>query len=83
MDGQIKIRLNDGEKEVEMTLIASFGLDDEDYCCLEDEMGERYILRMQENGEEMLFESIEDDEEFEEARAALEELLDERAHAEA
>ncbi|MDY3051834.1 MAG: DUF1292 domain-containing protein [Ndongobacter sp.] len=81
MAEQTKIWLNDGEGDVEMTLIASFGLDDEDYCCLEDETGERYILRMHEDGDEMLFESIENDEEFDEARTALEELLEERASA--
>lgn len=65
-------------KEQEFLVLATFGLDDDDYAALipaDNLDSPTYILRMErdENGE-MLFYGIEDDEELEEAIAAYEEI---------
>lgn len=71
------IELFDGEKNVEAKLIASFSLDDKNYCCLELD-DERFLAEYYEEGDDMVFQTIEDDEEFEEVAMALEELLAEQ-----
>ncbi len=77
MDKEI-IYLNDGTENIAMRIIATFSLDDKDYCCLESsEDGERYLLKMMSGDEDMFFKTIEDDEEFEDAREAFEELMKE------
>lgn len=77
MDKEI-IYLNDGTEDVAMQIIATFSVDEQDYCCLESsEDGERYLLRMISNDDEMLFETVDDDEEFEDVREAFEELIKE------
>lgn len=65
-------------KEQEFIILATFGLDDEDYAALmpaDDIESPTYILRMEtdENGE-MLFAGIDDDEELEDAIEAYEEM---------
>ena len=65
-------------KEQEFIILATFGLDDEDYAALmpaDDIESPTYILRMEtdENGD-MLFAGIDDDEELEDAIAAYEEM---------
>lgn len=64
--------------EQEFIILATFGLDDEDYAALmpaDDIESPTYILRMEtdENGD-MLFAGIDDDEELEDAIAAYEEM---------
>lgn len=74
-----KIMLFDEEgKEQEFTILAYFGLDDEDYAALiptDDIESPTYILRVErdENGE-VLFVGIEDDEELEDAIEVFEEM---------
>jgi uncharacterized protein YrzB (UPF0473 family) len=65
-------------KEQEFIILATFGLDDEDYAALmpaDDIESPTYILRMEtdENGD-MLFAGIDDDEELEDAIEAYEEM---------
>lgn len=65
-------------KEQEFIILATFGLDDEDYAALmpaDDIESPTYILRMEtdENGE-MIFAGIDDDEELEDAIEAYEEM---------
>lgn len=65
-------------KEQEFIILATFGLDDEDYAALmpaDDIESPTYILRIEtdENGD-MLFAGIDDDEELEDAIAAYEEM---------
>jgi len=65
-------------KEEEFIILATFGLDDEDYAALMpagDIDSPTYILRMErdDNGD-MLFAGIDDDEELEDAIAAYEEM---------
>lgn len=74
-----KILLNDGEQDVEMGLVATFLLDETNYCCLRDpEDGTELLYRMRPEGEEMVIEAIEDEKELEEAEEAYQELLDEK-----
>ncbi len=65
-------------KEQEFIVIATFGMDDEDYAALmpvDDIESPTYILRMEtdENGD-ILFAGIDDDEELEDAIEAYEEM---------
>ncbi|MGM9994713.1 MAG: DUF1292 domain-containing protein [Candidatus Avigastranaerophilus sp.] len=57
-------------------------VDDVDYAILlpedgEDEESELLIMRLKQDGEEYLFETIDDDEEFEKVAAYIEEIEDE------
>lgn len=77
MDDRI-VLLDELGEEQEFIILATFGLDDEDYAALipADELeGFTYILRMEtdENGE-LLLSGIEDDEELQDAIEAYEEM---------
>lgn len=77
MDDRI-VLLDELGEEQEFIILATFGLDDEDYAALipsDDLEGLTYILRMEtdENGE-LLLSGIEDDEELQDAIEAYEEM---------
>lgn len=77
MDDRI-ILLDELGKEQEFIILATFGLDDEDYAALlpsNNIDSPTYILRMEtdENGD-MLFAGIDDDEELQDAIDAFEEI---------
>jgi len=77
MDDRI-ILLDELGKEQEFIILATFGLDDEDYAALLPSNhidSPTYILRMEtdENGD-MLFAGIDDDEELQDAIDAFEEI---------
>lgn len=72
------ILLDELGKEQEFVILATFGLDDDDYAALmpaDDIEGPTYILRMErdENGE-LLLAGIDDDEELQDAIEAYEEM---------
>lgn len=72
------ILLDELGKEQEFVILATFGLDDDDYAALmpaDDIESPTYILRMErdENGE-LLLAGIEDDEELQDAIEAYEEM---------
>lgn len=70
------ITINDGQQDLSMRIRATFSLDDQDYACLESvDSEELFLLKMYESGDEMVFETIDDDEEFDEVIVAYEELL--------
>lgn len=76
------ILLDELGEEQEFVILATFGLDDEDYAALipaNDIESPTYILRMEtdENGDLVLF-GIEDDEELEDAIEAYEEIQKEK-----
>ena len=77
MDDRI-VLLDELGEEQEFIILATFGLDDEDYAALipsDDLEGLTYILRMEtdESGE-LLLSGIEDDEELQDAIEAYEEM---------
>lgn len=80
MDDKITL-LDERGKEQEFIILATFGLDDENYAALipSDNMeGSIYILRMEEDGEgNLLLIGIEDDQELEDAIDAYEEIQNE------
>lgn len=75
---QERIILSDGEKDVEMTLLASFGVDHKEYCLVDDGDGAPFFLRYFSEGHEMLFQPIESEEEFEAVESGYEDLLRDR-----
>lgn len=77
MDDRI-ILLDELGKEQEFIILATFGLDDDDYAALipsDNIDSPTYLLRMEtdENGD-MLFAGIDDDEELQDAIDAFEEI---------
>ncbi len=79
MEGFEKIMMNDGDRDIAMTIVATFTMDDQDYAVLDgDEDNERYVLRMIEQDDEMIFETIDDEEEFNDAVQIFEELVEEQ-----
>lgn len=73
-----KITINDGDKDISMTLVATFSMDDQDYAVLDGDDDERFVLRMKETDDEMIFETIDDEEEFNDAVQVFEELIEEQ-----
>ncbi len=73
-----KITINDGDKDISMTLIATFSMDDQDYAVLDGDDDERFVLRMKETDDEIIFETIDDEEEFNDAVQVFEELIEEQ-----
>ena len=66
MEGFEKIMMNDGDRDIAMTIVATFTMDDQDYAVLDgDEDNERYVLRMIEQ-------------EFNDAVQIFEELVEEQ-----
>lgn len=80
MDDKITL-LDEQGKEQEFIILATFGLDDENYAALipaENMEGSIYILRMEEDNEgNLLLIGIEDDKELEDAIDAYEEIQNE------
>lgn len=74
-----QIVLNDGEKEVPMTLLATFRLNDQDYCLMEDvDDGSSFFLRYFTDKDEVVFASLESEEELDEVMEAYEDLMIEK-----
>lgn len=73
-----KITINDGDKDISMTLVATFSMDDQDYAVLDGDDDERFVLRMKETDDEIIFETIDDEEEFNDAVQVFEELIEEQ-----
>lgn len=73
-----KITINDGDKDISMILVATFSMDDQDYAVLDGDDDERFVLRMKETDDEMIFETIDDEEEFNDAVQVFEELIEEQ-----
>ena len=71
-----QIVLNDGEKEVPMTLLATFRLNDQDYCLMED--GSSFFLRYFTDKDEVVFAALESEEELDEVMEAYEDLMIEK-----
>lgn len=72
------ITLSDGEQEIELLLLDTFGIDDKNYASfLDEEEQQMYIMEMEEVDGEATFLPIEDEKELEEILALYEEILDE------
>lgn len=72
-----KIILNDGKKDHEFELLDTFGVEDQEYAAMMGEDEQIYIMRMEFEGDEAVFQTIEDKKEFDEILALYIELLDE------
>lgn len=78
--GDIIYTLTDEEtgEDIDFQLIARATIDDVLYFALlpvEDESEEYYILRVSEDGEDVIFDTIEDDDEFEKVEEYFNDLL--------
>lgn len=71
------IDLFDGNEKIEAKLVASFSIDDKDYCCLELE-DEYYLAEFFEEGDDMVFRPIEDEDEFNEVSSIFMDLLEDQ-----
>lgn len=75
-ENTVQIRTEQGL--IDVNILASFSLDNRDYCWLEDpENGQAVLFRFYSDKEEMVFELVSDVEEYEEAGAAYRELISE------
>lgn len=79
MSSNQTVRLNDGERDIEMRIVASFGLDEANYALLETPEGDVLLFSVTTEGDEALFMPVEDEKEWDEAMEAYEELLDENS----
>lgn len=67
--------VQDGERDVALTLVASFSLQDKDYCLVEDqEDGSSFFLRYFADGDDIVFAALESERELDEVSEAFEEL---------
>ncbi len=74
-----RVYLDDGQRQIPFEVVASFTLDETDYCWLKEAGGKDPLLfRFYPDGEDMVFESVEDEEEYEEAREAYLDLVRDR-----
>lgn len=72
------ITLYDEGEAIEVKMIASFTFDEKEYCWLEDpETKDPVLFRAYPDEEDMVFQIVEDDKEYEEADAAYREILQE------
>lgn len=70
-----QIVINDGERDVVFDLLASFSLEDRNYCFVEDhEDGTSFFLRYFADGDDMVFAALESEQELDEVSEAFEEL---------
>lgn len=73
------ITVNDGEREIDLYIVATFSIEDQYYACLETmDEEELYLLKMAEDGQDIVFEVIDDEEEFDDAVQAYQELVEEQ-----
>ena len=72
------VLLNENNEEVEFNIIDSFGVDDKNYCALQEE-GDDLILIVEvvNNGEEVVFKAIDNQEELDEIIGLYEEMREE------
>lgn len=78
LDNVEYIELNDGNETIKLLLLDTFGVEEKDYAALLDENDDQlYILEIHLEDNEVVFETIEDEEEFNEILALYEELIDE------
>lgn len=74
-----RVYLDDGNRKIAFEIDSSFSLDETDYCWLREEGSEALSLfRFYPDGEDMIFEAVDDQEEFKEARMAYLELIGEQ-----
>lgn len=73
-----KIDLYDGDKKVSYDLLATFQIDDKNYCLLSDSE-EEFFLSFEEEGDQILFKSLESEKEEKEIREFYQELLEENS----
>lgn len=68
---------DENNNEKEFKIINTFGMDDDNYCLLEDiSNGDNVILKYIENDEKIEFIGLRDQKELDEAIEAYEELMD-------
>ncbi len=73
-ENTVQIRTEQGL--VDVNILASFSLDNKDYCWLEDpESGQAVLFRFYSDREEMVFELVTDPDEYEEAGDAYRDLI--------
>lgn len=72
-----KIILNDGQKDIEFTLLDTFGVDDSEYAALISQENELYIMKVSREKDGAVLETIEDKKEFDQILSLYIELLDE------
>lgn len=73
------ITLYAGGEAVEVKILASFTLDERDYCWLEDpETKDPVLFRYYSDKEDMVFQLVEDAKEYEEANEAYQDILKDR-----
>lgn len=78
LDNVEYIELSDGDETIKLLLLDTFGVEEKDYAALLDEDNDQlYILEIHLEDNEVVFEAIEDEEEFNEILALYEELIDE------
>lgn len=72
-----KIELFDGEKMISYELLASFQVDDKNYCLLSNE-GIEEFFSYEEDGDDIVFSGLDSEEEEAEVEEIYRELLEER-----
>ena len=72
------VLLNENNEEVEFNIIDTFGVDDKNYCALQEEDDDLIlIVEVVNDGEEVLFKTIDNQEELDEIIALYEEMREE------
>lgn len=72
-----KITLNDGTKDIEFDLLDTFIVEDIQYASMMSQDQILYIMEVEYEGDEAIFKTIEDKDEFDEILALYIELLEE------
>lgn len=77
-DNMEYIELFDGEKNIELKLLDTFGVEDKDYAALlDEEKDELYILEVEFDEDDAVFKTIDDEKEFNDILAIYNDLLEE------
>lgn len=72
------VLLNEDNEEVEFNIIDTFGVDDKNYCALQEADDDLIlIVEVVDNDEEVLFKTIDNQEELDEIIALYEEMREE------
>lgn len=69
------IELSDGTDIVKFQILDTFSIDEKNYAALLDEEDQLYILEVEEENNEMVFKSIDDEDEFDDILSLYNELL--------
>lgn len=81
MQETIKVYDPEGQ-EVELTLLASFAIEDKSYALVQEEGEDPYFLTYQEDGEDLLFQSLDTEDELDEVVRTYEEFIEEKSRRE-